>query len=385
MQNAMFLDQNRTSEGGAAVIARYSGLETELPTQRLPKSRRPPTLRLDKKDRKTLNRSSPKSGSSINSPARFLSPPNGFAALFQEMPGILQKRTENWKVSGAVREAVGEVRRNMNSLQSANSPPKNRFGSPGTHSPHQHVVQDTMDGLSRRLSALERRNQALAGMLGEALEELRAQQQPSDSDHTSVVNDELNTTLAKLQFVQIYLADSETPLLDPGLLSPQASPRNRSSVGDVDKFSQTVLPDGPDVVVGATQREGKQPGPTSSPLTADGTTLTSSAVARGQERERVIEHEEKDEGMLKSGKLSASHPRPTLAQSPLSWILGDGHHRSDFVSSSTPPPEERRDSVPKATPKRLFPVAKDEENRDESESESDGFTMSSLPGSLTRR
>ena len=71
--------------------------------------------------------------------------------------------------------------------------------------------------------------------------------------------------------------------------------------------------------------------------------------------------------------------RPSLAESPFSFMLGEGHHRSSFVSSASAPPEQRRASDPKSKPRQPVVGEKEVASRG-TESDEDGFTMSSLRG-----
>jgi hypothetical protein len=65
-------------------------------------------------------------------------------------------------------------------------------------------------------------------------------------------------------------------------------------------------------------------------------------------------------------------------------MVGEGCHRSSFVSSASVPPEERRGSDPKSKPKQAV-VGEREIVAKEPESEDNGFTMSSLRGFERRR
>jgi hypothetical protein len=59
-------------------------------------------------------------------------------------------------------------------------------------------------------------------------------------------------------------------------------------------------------------------------------------------------------------------------------MLGEGRHRSSFVSSASEPPEQRRGSDPKSKPKPA--VAGEKEVAAQATESEDGFTMSSLRG-----
>lgn len=229
VQDAGFLQRNRTFEGGATLIARYSGLMVGIPEQRLRPARRPPALQLSQRRNKNLSPAIRSSGSPARSPLRFLSPQKGLENLFQEVSGNLQKRTEGWKVAKAVQAAASEVRRNMDNLQSGTASPRNSLDATQAPPSERSAKPETGDNLRQKLSMLERRNQALARMLADALEEIRAYRESSDAKEATVLESTFNTALAKMQFVQVYLADSEIPIPEPntpqivGLIEEQPS------------------------------------------------------------------------------------------------------------------------------------------------------------------
>jgi TBC1 domain family member 5 len=384
VQDAIFLDRNRTSEAGTSLIARYSGFSKNSSEHTLSQPRRPPALQLNHRHGKTLSPGSRSRASPARSPARFLSPQKGLESLFQEVSGTLQKRTEG--VSKAVRAAAGEMRRNVNNFQSGTPSSRNSLDATQTPPSQQSPGQETMEDLKRRLSTFEKRNKALAKMLADALEELRSQKESTDPKETTVAESSFNIALAKMQFVQVYLADSDIPI--PG----QDGLPNEGTHEDLPRAEETndlgsalVRQTDPDVAVLATHCGDATPGRISTPTLVVPSNLDSRARDEGAEVRPIIQVQERDKGRVSPLKLSSAKPRPPLAQSPLSWILGEGQHRSDFVSSSTPPPEQKRDSVPKVRPKRLFPEGKDGEARNDSESEDDGFTLSSLHGSPSKK
>jgi TBC1 domain family member 5 len=377
----MFLDRNRTIEGGANLIARYSGLTVDVHDQRLPAARRPPALQLSQRHRKNLSPAFRNSGSPGRSPTRFLSRQKGLENLFQEVSGNLQKRTEGWNVSKAVRAAAGEVRRNVNNFQSGTTSPRNSLDA--TQAPSQSSTgQETEEELRRRLSTLEKRNKSLARMLADALEEFRAQKESSGREQATVAESSFNTALAKMQFVQVYLADSEITIpgqdgLPLGGIT-QGQP-HMVMTSDSGPALLTERSEGP-IVATQQQQEDALPARPSTPPVVVAKKHNAGARVEDGESTAVTRSKDGGDGGLTPSTLSSPQPRPPLAQSPLSWILGEGRHRSDFISSSTPPPEQRRDSIPKVKSKRLFADGKDPEGKNGSESEDDGFTMRSLHG-----
>jgi TBC1 domain family member 5 len=234
--------------------------------------------------------------------------------------------------------------------------------------------------MKRRLGMLEKRNKALARMLADALEELRLHKESSDAKEASVADSSFNTALAKMQFVQVYLADSEIQIPGEEGNSDWETPEGQSLVvGSTDPTSGFVTKT-TDAFMVAPEHENAISDRPSTPVTADAAKSRNRPNSKGTEAAAVTQDRDNHIQKPKPSRLSSPQPRPPLAQSPLSWILGEGRHRSDFVSSSTPPPEHRRDSVPIARPKRLFGEGKDDEGDRTSDSGDDGFTLSSLHG-----
>ena len=312
------------------------------------------------------------------SPARFLPSPKGLGDLFQEVSGNLQKRTEG--VSRAVQAAADEVRRNVNNFQSGSLSPRDSLDA--TRAPPSPKSTGQED-VRRRLSIFEKRNKALAKMLADALEELRSQKEISDPKQATVAESSFNIALAKIQFVHVYLADSGIQIPGHDGLPLEGADVGQPRMTNVDDSAAALPPDNFGAPVLPTQPENATPErlPTSPIAVARN---LNRARDEGAEESTVVPVEGGGKGSVESSKSSLPKLRPALAHSPLSWILGAGQHRSDFVSSSTPPPEQRRDSVPRVKPKRLFPDGKDGEGTNDSESEDNGFTMSSLHHSQSK-
>lgn len=355
-----------------------------MPKQQLPSVKRPPALQLNQRHKKNLNAHSRSSDSPGRSPARFLSPQKGLESLFQEVSGSLQKRAEGWNISKTVRAAAGEVRRNVNNFQSGATSPRNSLDSPTAPLPQQSIEQETNEGLRTRLSMFEKRNEALARMLVDALEELRSQKESSIREQDIVAESSFNIALAKIQFVQVYLADSEIPIPRQEALINEGSHESQARMAEASDPGPSRVPQNPNALALPTRHgTAASATPSTSVIVISGN-IDSSSRDNSADARAICQAEDRHKANVESSKLSSPKPRPPLAQSPLSWILGEGKHRSDFVSSSTPPPEQRRDSIPKVKPKRLFPDVKDGEGRNGSESEDDGFTMSSLHGSRAK-
>ena len=383
VQDAIYLDRNKSMQAGAELIGRYTGRRPNFAFDQVDSARQSPrpTTRqhthrsnLSNASQEHLNRYSQRS------PARFQQYQKGLENAFQEVSGSLQKRAEGWSISKTVRGAVGEIRRNVNQIQSeARSPRRGNdvFREPLTG---ESALPDDLEGLSQRIRYLEDRNKALARMLGEALKELRRPQTAESSAGNNGIESTLNIALAKMRFVQVYLEDSEIPVPPPVPAMPMLKtlPNETNSTED-DKGGETPKLPIPDPKVKIQQDD--------SPTTTKESTSS-----------ELVENEVAPSSLPTSPPRSTRlNPRPSLAQSSFSWMLGENHHRSSFVSSASVPPEQRRESDTKTRPKQLFADGKkdgkkeskkdskkdgkkEEGRRGSDSSEEDGFTLSSLRG-----
>ena len=184
-------------------------------------------------------------------------------------------------------------------------------------------------------------------MLGGALESLRTQNEGEKSE------DAFNISLAKIQFVQVYLDDSEIPI-PPEPPSPEQRPLPAKDNPQVDEVSES-----------------------------NKSAISSTKPPESDTKQDEKTTEDHNSPAVKPDVKLTKHlsPRPSLAQSSFSWMLGESRHRSSFVSSvSVAPEEERRGSETKhnGRPKHLFKDGKAEEDRKSSENEEDVFNMNSL-------
>jgi TBC1 domain family member 5 len=363
VRDAIIMDKSRTAETGATLIQKYSG--------RRPKVQQPERTRLslDQTPTRRGSRTPQYRPSPSASPARFSGPQRQLESLFNDVSGGIKSRTEGWNVSKAVRGAVGEMRRNMSNLQaqavhSRQSSVDIHSGAGGDRS------QTQIEGklLEQRLTELEGRNKALAKMLDAALDSLRASK-TTNGGSTESAEESFNISLAKIQFVSVYLSDPEIPLPLDDLTTkreeeaPEDSQKERPPTTEQDQDSQGLQVPTHNA---ATPSEKLSPALSAtkaprelSPSPQIGTTGSSPAA------------------------------RPSLADSSFSFMLGEGRHRSSFVTSVSNLPEERRSSEPKKQlsvaeqkqRQRKDPKAGGDVAKTEGQEEGDdGFTMSSLRG-----
>lgn len=354
----MFLSEHRTREAAASLTEKYSDKRpTLLPEQRVAHHQKDRSTRSEGGER--LHPSSTSHNDVSASPSRYGSrlshQQKNLENLFQEVSGGLQRRTENWSLSKAVRGAVGEVRRNVSNINSASGSPRRiATASRETLMASEDPVE-TVESLTTRISALETRNKLLAKMLGGALESLRTQKEDEKSEDT------FNISLAKIQFVQVYLDDPEIPI-PPEPPEPEQEPTHTKHEPQPDQVSES-------------QQSDIEPTVLQTP-----SNMPDSKQKQGRE---APEEKASVPSELRAKPAKNLSIRPSLAQSSFSWMLGEDRHRSSFVSSvSVAPEEERRGSETKHSgrPRHLFKDGKAEDGRKGSESEDDGFNMNSLQG-----
>lgn len=370
VRDAFYLDQNRTPQAGAKLILHYSGKSPNTRAQRSGKqsristdfgTRRPSTPGSPNQNRpvpRQVGISSP----GRTSPARFLPQQKGLESLFHEVSGNLQKRTEGWNLSKTIQGAVNEVKRNMNNSLAA-SPQVLRVSTMIVADPTKEggATRPASEGLLRRVHELEERNKALAKMLDSALESLRSVKFNEPTAKTTA-EDAFNISLAKIQFVSVYLSDPEIPI-PPEEPAPCQPTVPRIIEEQVPSDAQDVLPAKTD-----------QPAKVSAAATVPNTKLEP-APGRKPLTPVTPQHEPRRQ------------PRPSLAESSFSFMLGEGRHRSSFVSTVADLPEQTRvEQTRVADTKSRSKVMAAEDKKTQqrerrgSESEDDGFTLTSLQG-----
>ena len=123
---------------------------------------------------------------------------------------------ERLGVNKAVREAVGDVRKNVLSIR---TDLRNRTHSRNTSTTSSYVESDTPASMQKRLDDLLTRNKSLAEMLEGAVHELWKQHKDlataesnSLSGHGDRRVESFTMAIAKVQLAQVYLEDPELPL-----------------------------------------------------------------------------------------------------------------------------------------------------------------------------
>ena len=351
VQDAVCLEDDRTRKNGAGLIAHYSGRQpSDYPQQHCTLRRRPAELDLQPvKDSQARQQSlSARSPRSVT--GQFASPPNRRNSLLQEVSGTLQRKSEGWKLPKSVRNAVVEVRRNVNTLQSGLVSPRHGVERRRRLSASHDEFHARKDDLNERLTALERRNQNLATALQDVVNDLETYKPCMSSDEIQIPTTSFYSALNKLQSLQSSLANNDSSTF---VTVFDSSPSEQSHPVSAKVSEAPVISASPPRVSEVANespslRDNNPPAQVAESI--DGhesingalTDVVSSANSQSTlvDLSTVIEARQTE-----STPTNTPSPvtRAPLERSPFSYMLGGGHHRSEFVSSSAPPPEQNRE------------------------------------------
>ena len=310
------------------------------------------------------------------SPARILQNQGGIEGIIHEAAKGVYNQGERWGVTKALRGAVQGLQSGNNSPRRV--PEKSRWSLDSGAN-----VSESPKELVAKVQYLEERNKSLAKLLGKAMEELWIQQRDMKQKPNETAADVLSLAIAKVQFVQVYLENSTMPLPSDSL-SPEETSHDASLDEDVGLTTSSAGPPLYQLQSDGTSDEKSNsegthaveildpPGQRSAPAAAKPLPTTPKVGSPSKI----------------SGLLPVSKPRPALAQSSFSWMLGEDQQKSGFVSSS-PFSSSRSDGRRKVS--QLFEDEKGEDsrnrrgstsNRSGSDSDDDGdvFTTGTLRG-----
>ncbi|KAF5592081.1 TBC1 domain protein [Fusarium subglutinans] len=321
VDDALYLRDHLSQSGGSSLIMKYTG---KMPTLSSP----PQTSRAGTPSFRGFNsfkHRGPGPRPKISSPSRFLQQQGGMEALFQGAAkgakGVYE-RGEKLGINQAVRDAMGEIKRNLNEARSAPRSP-------------QPLVNNQES--ARSLAALERRNQQLAAMLDETVDNLKAIS-ASNLDDKAKSLELIEIAAAKVQFVKIYLDDSsmEVPALQtpPPEDSPQEVAVAETAIVQPEPVSVASMEADISALQISESKESKE-----SPE-------SESARHPSSDRMDIVPH---DDGKS-ANSLAPSRPAPvptrsTLAQSSFSWMLEpdeSGSSKASPASNKSPPPQHKK-------------------------------------------
>lgn len=329
VDDALYLKKHLNPEGGHDLILKYSNRAPPLPSQ--PDTSATPATP-----------STPyRSFSPLSRPARLLRQSGGFDKMLQEAAREVYTRGEKWGLNQAVRDAVGEVRKNVEGLQ--------RTNSQSHQSSNFHDHNETFsDQLLLRIDALNARNKSLAKMLEGAVTELwQRQKDEAEGKFAKEKNDESFTlAIAKVQLVQVYLEDSSLPLPSEETSKTSEAERSTEPVHMEENevlFDQDTHPHSPTEPAADMAEDKATPSRADlkrPPQPSENATNTFSDLTSAAELET-----EKGNARAPSSTHAATPSnhanRPSLPHSSFSWILGqdktsDDSPRAAFLRSTSP-------------------------------------------------
>ena len=366
VEDALHLRRSLTKETGSRLITKYSG--------------KPPLLGHLKAQRTPLHSPSASEDffytrSPIRSPGQILSDAGGgLEGLLQEAAKGISKRSEQWGIGQAFRNAV-------QGLQSGGASPYR------TTNNAQGSLQGDAIAISAKLHLLEERNKALAKMLQDGMEELLNQTKVLEAQKDEAAANKLTLTIAKLQFIQVHLDNPSLPL---GGHESNADQRDSNS----------------------TQADGLHETPAPPPLSTS-TAVSSDTISITQAQRRLSKSSESGRRSpvrapirrppnvsttpkITTSQNSPSTPqpgsafqrsRPSLASSSFSWMLGSEDGTPSFVSPMALAEDRDRRSKARGKAGFLFgdtgDSSSDFKHKDKvqtDEKEDDGFTLGTLRG-----
>lgn len=370
VDDAMYLRDHLDAAGGVTLIFKYTGKSpaktsvTSPAPSRTPKS---PFPKFNGFRQRTLG-----ARTQLSTSARILQQPGGVEALLQGAAKNMMERGEKLGINRAVRDAMGEFRRNVQGFQESRSSSRSSrslFGENSSPSPDH----------SATIKLMEKRNARLAAMLEEPVANLKLFASSAPETEKEKHLELVEIAAAKIQFVKACLEDATLALPEEDLPAI-----NTLSISSPTEVSQpTVALDTTQVVMTSSAVEETRTAlstPESNKVSVasppDDSVATVVPAPQVDEMDTDNHHDEEDmlpplkseltnspppppsplpvaEVLQDSPSASAPIPprpdppvptRSTLAQSSFSWMLepdttvsSPRSHSASF--SSTPPPK----------------------------------------------
>ncbi|KAI1417575.1 RabGAP/TBC [Hypoxylon sp. FL1857] len=314
VDDAVYLSTHLDPSGGSALIAKYTG-KPPSPSA-IDSGASTPRTSASSIRRKFAGARSPLS------PSRFKPPQGSMEALFQGAAKNVLERGEKLGINQAVRDAVLEIRRNVQEAKSSMKAGKDLFAEPG---PNNAAV--------RAVAMMDRRNRRLAALLDEPLSTLK-NLASSDLEDKRKCQDALEIAAAKLQFVKVYLEDSTMILPDED--EPVSSLSSDTPTGDNRKVEPEPLSDAiaamalstPTQVTETKTSEAAKSPQSDLPVPDPDKMDTDDPLGSGTSTTTVEKKLERPQAPIPT--------RSTLAQSSFSWML-EPDAPSSSSSSQQPP------------------------------------------------
>ncbi|KAK4697329.1 TBC1 domain family member 5, partial [Lecanoromycetidae sp. Uapishka_2] len=310
VSDALYLRDNLLLDGGDHIISKYSRRAPETTvTRKLPKK--------VKRARTAEQAAAQKAISPRLTPARIFQDQGGIEGIIHEAAKGVYSQGEKWGVGKALRGAV-------QGLQAANTSPRLQHKSRWSLDTGKMITDKPMDMIAK-IEALEARNMSLAKLLESSVNELWIQQKDIHQKDEAAA-EALSVSIAKLQFVQVYLDNSAMPL------PTESSPADGAEANPTLTAPTTLLhsPQTDEAIEpNSSTSDSREPSAHPVPGSATIPSLPSPSTPKISSPPNA------------SNPKQSSLSRPTLAQSPFSWMLGEEQPKSSFVSNSPSRPDSR--------------------------------------------
>ncbi|KAI9795176.1 MAG: hypothetical protein M1816_000198 [Peltula sp. TS41687] len=348
VQDALYLKDNLTIEGGIHIILKHSG---KSPASRK-KSKRISSTKPTTIESQDRRRGSSKTRNPIESPARFIRK-QGIDVLLQDAAKAVYQQGERWGVNKAVREAVDEVKRNMQNIQSTTSSSTSPRVAGGTDNIRwsldegRHIFSESASPTTvapNSLETVEQRNRELGRILEGAVEGLKDLMSNLNKSREEKVEDgitmaALEQVVTKIGSVKECLHDSKLPtpkndVIDDDSEDPSAAAAVSSEMQNPsDSIPASKLVDS---TLGLETEIPKKDATTTAVATTETAERSASTVPSQSSPINII--------ASPTSPSSLQGSRPALAESSFAWMLGESELRSSFIASFPTPATERRHS-----------------------------------------
>ena len=252
----------------------------------------------------------------------------------------LYARGQKLGIRKAVQDAVGEVRKNVQAITSPESEGRPRQVY------YDRNISRPKDIL-RRVSALQERNKALAKMLSSAVDELWEYEKnlvtpEGNKSKVQTGKQELSATIAKVQFVQVFLED---PSLEVAATDTKDTAQdNSSSANSSYKHERSNAEQKEIVIETAHAKTAESISDRAEPdqnLVQD---IHSPTTERSPYSDSQITFASAEPSLSRKPRtpVNLHASRPSLAQSSFSWMVKPDAEGSSFVAASPTPTERRR-------------------------------------------
>ncbi|QUC19438.1 uncharacterized protein UV8b_03679 [Ustilaginoidea virens] len=358
IEDAVYLRDHLDQAGGSSLILKYSGKMPEVPNNTKPG----PAKGIG-------HESKPSRPGGIGARLALASPPR----IVQQQAGMenflhgaakgaisVLERSEKLGINQAVRDAVGEIRRNVQSFNEARQ--AQRFT---------RIIMPNDEEASKSVIAMEQRNKQLASLLNDTVSNLKAVMM-SNLDDKAKSLELIEMAAAKIQFVQTHLEGSTMGVpasssqeTSATLPSPESMTKAAKNAADGKglvstdmaankKPSTSTQPEGaPADIAKASAKDDKVAGSSRDVAKAIDTGRGAEQADQPGAKTEIQAYPPRGLDDPKEGDSAQKRPVPvptrsTLAQSSFSWMLEPDESTSSRASSGpgakSPPTQHKKRS-----------------------------------------